>query len=280
MKLNIFTKLILVILLFSSCQKEADFGIVPTPAGAGLLVKVVEKTGTDSTVISYSYNAAKKLIREKISGFSQGTNLDLDTRINRNSAGIITQTVIRSAAFAGSPVDSVVTRYNYNTSTSRYTSSVIGITIGGFTLSDSTGYNYDAAGRIDKDETKQFITLQPPAITGKTEYSYSAGGNLSTVKYYSYDDVLRVFVLDETYNFTYDTKINPMKLGVEGIVLARTPYYSANNFVKIDYIDAADATNNTTTNIVYTYNTDNTPKTSVSTETPSGIVSNITWVYQ
>src|SRR4026208_325814 len=127
--------IILTILVFTSCQKEIDWGLGGN--NKELLVKVVSKTGNDSTVTNYTYDGSQRLIREKISGIAQGIDLDNDLKIYRATDGVITRTVQSSALLAGTGVDSIVTRFNYNTSSKRYTSSLVTLTVLGVTVTDS-----------------------------------------------------------------------------------------------------------------------------------------------
>ena len=66
--MRIVTVLTLCVCLYLvSCQKERDFanqnaaGNTSSDAG-GLLVKMVQKTGTDSLITTYGYDANKRLI--------------------------------------------------------------------------------------------------------------------------------------------------------------------------------------------------------------------------
>ena len=272
----------LFILLFTSCQKELELAAGSGSTGAGLLVKMVEKTGTDSTVVEYSYDAAKRLVREKISGMSGGINLDNDLKIIRNSSGIITHTVQKAAELIASGVDSVITRYHYDAPARRYTSSVFELSLFGFTVSDSTVYKYDAGGKITSDEHYQAFTGVPYELTLKQEYTYSAPGTAVVVfKQYTYDATTSSYDLIATLDYTYDNKTNPLPLNIgnEAVVLLRPVLFSSNNALSSKYTDPDDASNNFSTAIVYTYS-NNRPGAAVSTDTPSGKVSNIKYYYQ
>jgi hypothetical protein len=112
------TALIISCLLFGACQKEIDWGLGNSSTANKLLVMISSRTGIDSTIIEYTYNANKKLVREKTDGIAAGTDISNDLVINRNSSGIITTTVQKAAALTAVGIDSVVIRYNYSTSTS------------------------------------------------------------------------------------------------------------------------------------------------------------------
>ncbi|TMI94323.1 MAG: hypothetical protein E6H06_09595 [Bacteroidetes bacterium] len=61
------TTLAFAVIILSSCQKERDFanqsaaGNTTSDAG-GLLVKMVQRTGTDSLVTTYGYDGSRRLI--------------------------------------------------------------------------------------------------------------------------------------------------------------------------------------------------------------------------
>src|SRR5689334_2316409 len=118
MKSFLFIVAMVSIILFS-CQKEIDWGLGGNTVADKQLVKINSKTGTDSTLIEYFYDASKRLTREKTTGISAGTDLGNELTITRNSSGIITKTVQKAAALTAAGIDSVVTRYNYNTGTSK-----------------------------------------------------------------------------------------------------------------------------------------------------------------
>src|SRR5207253_10427429 len=122
-------------------QKEIDWGLGGT-AASKQLVKISSKTGTDSTLVEYFYDAAKRLTREKTTGISAGTNLDNELTIIRNSAGIITKTVQKAAALTDAGIDSVVTRYYYNAGSSKYTAFAFDLSIPGLAVTDSALYTY------------------------------------------------------------------------------------------------------------------------------------------
>lgn len=267
----------LVLIFLASCQKEIDWG---TGGGSDeKLVKVVQKTGTDSVTILYTYDASGRLIIEKTSGISQGVDADNELKIVRNSSGIIQYTVQKAAALVQVGIDSVLTRYNYNTGSGRYTSSVFSISLLGFTLNDSTVFNYDASGKMDKDEHYQSFLGLPYELSLKTEYTYN-GANVSSQKQSSWDATTSSYMLIATINYTPDAKVNPLKLNTEGMVLLRPALFNANNVTQMELLDATDPTNNFTDTYVYTYSSSNKPLTAVSTQTPGGTVSNITYFYQ
>lgn len=268
-------------LSFISCQKEIDWGLGGGSTANQLLVKISSKTGTDSTITNYSYDARKRLIRETVNGVFAGTSLDNELVIYRNASGIISRTVQKSSAFIATGMDSVVTRYNYNPATSQYTSGVFSLTIAGFTITDSAVYSYDAGGKIANDIHYLATGFLPPIQSFKNQYTYTANGlNLmSIVQLASLTPGGPLSPLS-TQTFNFDNKINPLIIKNEGVLLARTGLYNANNASKFALLNIVDPTVNFTTDYTFKYNTANKPDSSYGTRTPGAIVTATKYFYQ
>ncbi len=271
----------LLVILFVSCQKEIDWGLGGGSAADKLLVKIKSKTGVDSSVILYSYNTARQLIGENITGMSGTTNLDNDLKIFRNNSGIILKTVQVSATLVAAGVDSVVTIYNYNATTSQYKSSVFTITILGFSVADSAAYTYDASGKITGDEHYLKTGFLPPLLSLKNQYSYSADGlNLTGLQQLASlvpgDPLTPV----SAQTFTYDNKKNPLIIKNEAVLLGRTGFFNANNGIKIMLTSTISPANDFTMDYVYKYNSSGQPDSSYATRTPGGSVTASKYFYQ
>jgi YD repeat-containing protein len=237
--------IIIAVLVLSSCQKEIDWGLGGN--NTELLVKTVSKTGNDSTVTNYTYDGSQRLIREKISGIAQGIDLDNDLKIYRATDGVITRTVQASALLAGTGVDSIVTRFNYNAGTKRYTSSLVTLTVLGVSVTDSTVFRYDATGHLNADEHYQSFMGLPYVLSLKQEYTYAPSGNsVLTVKQSLFNLVSGNFTPVSELNATYDTKVNPLRLSTnyEGVILSRPNLFSPYNASRLEFTDASNAGNN------------------------------------
>jgi hypothetical protein len=271
-----------IIVFLSSCQKEVDFATGSGGGGAAnqKLIRIGTRSGTDTTTTDYGYNNAGKLIRQYTAGNVQGTAFFIETRLNRNTSGIITNVVLKSDQFAALGIDSIVTVVKYNTGTSKYTGSVTALTLFGFTLKDSSFYTYDGSDRITQEES---FTADP--ITGlyekssKTVYTWLSGTNVGNEKYYDWDDTSNSYVLSEEYTNTYDSKVSPLQLGMEAIFIGDLVAAATNNLTKSVYMDATDPGNNEITDVVYTYNSANKPATGIMTATGSSITT-ATYTYQ
>ena len=275
----------LALIVFVSCQKEIDWGLKSGGTVNQTLYRIKSTTGTDTTQIDYTYDGSKRIIREKTTGVAAGQNLDNDLVINRNASGIIVTTVQKAAVLIAAGIDSVVTRFNYNNGTSKYTSSVFDLNIPGLSVTDSAVYTYDGSGRITTDS--HYLTIGglpiplPPVLSLKNNYTYSAPGSNLTVL--SQDaaimpgDPLSPVSLQ---SFTYDSKTNPLIITNEGVLLARTGLYNANNVLKASVANVIDPTQDFTMDYTYKYNNFSKPDSSYGTRTPGGTVTATKYFYQ
>ncbi|MFN8292019.1 MAG: hypothetical protein U0U70_17325 [Chitinophagaceae bacterium] len=277
----------LTLLLFiASCQKEIDWGTGGTVISGQRLVMIKSKTGTtDTTQVEYFYDAAGRLVREKTAGVAGGMSLDNDLVIKRNGAGIITVTVQKSPALVAAGIDSVETRYNYNTGTSRYTSSVFALSIMGFSVTDSAVYTYDGAGKITKDEhylqSAGLPIPLPPVLSARNIYDYSSDGkNLLSVSTEAAIPPSTTLSPATSQTYTMDTKVSPLIILNEAVLLIRPGLFSANNAIKAAVTNTADPSQDFTMDYVIKYNSSNKPDSSYGTRSPGGAVTATKYYYQ
>lgn len=271
-------------LFLYSCQKEIDWGL-GNNANSKLLVRIKSQTGTDTTQIDYYYDANKKITREKTTGVSAGNSLDNDLFINRNASGIITNTVQKAAALIAVGIDSVVTRFNYDAATSKYTSSVFDLAIPGFAVTDSAVYTYDAGGRISTDAHYLLIgglpIPLPPVLALKNYYIYSASGNnLDSIKQEAATTPGGPLSLVSTQAFKFDIRTNPLIIKNEAILTGRTGLYNANNSTKASVANVIDPTQDFTMDYTFKYNSANKPDSSIGTRSPGGAITVTKYYYQ
>ncbi len=285
--MRIFLTLLAFVSLFLfSCQKEADFANRNNSGGGGsntsgtMLVKTVEKSGSDSTVTVYTYNANKKLVNEKIVGTDQGTDVSNEYRYYRNTSGIITHYVQINPELVAVGIDSVTTIVHYNSSSSRYTSTVMEISIPGFSLLDSTVFIYDASGKIIREDFYEGLTgVSGYYLSGKLNFSYSANGNISQVEIIDIDAGGTQTPVGTTA-YTYDTKTSAIHFDNEAFAIGHPEWISANNPTNGQLTDASDPSNNQTITFSYTYNSNNKPATSITKILPDNVTINTTYFYQ
>ncbi len=252
--------LLLMGMFIASCQKEIDWGV--GGATNQLLVKVVAKSGAnDSTITTYTYNAQRKLIREVVVALTGGTAVQTELIITRNSAGIITQSVLKSPGLAATGIDSILTRYYL--SNNRYASGVFSMDVMGFSFTDSAVYTYDANERIISDQhllKSSFFPLPIPIPILKNVYTYSADGkNLMKQEQSAPSTPGGPLAPVSTQTYTFDTKTNPLLLLNEAIILTRPDWFNANNVLTNQFASVADPTQNFTLDNTYRYNAANKP---------------------
>lgn len=268
-------------LLLAACQKEIDWGTGGGSIADLLLVKVVSKTGTDSTTVTYTYNNSGQLTGETITGVSGTTSLNSDLKIYRNGSGIITRTVQVADALISNGIDSIVTRFNYNTTLGRYTSSTFSVNLMGIGITDSAAYLYDAAGKMTGDEHYLKSGILPAILSAKNQYTYSASGqDLTIVAQQASTTIGGPLQPVSTQTYTFDSKKNPLCLKQEGLVLLRTGLFSAGNPVKMAVADPTDPSNDFSIDYTYRYHTSNKPDSSWGTRTPGGTVTISRYYYQ
>ena len=281
MKKNSFILFCLMVLIVVSCQKEIDWGLGGGGAVDKLLVKIISKTGLDSSVTTYSYNTAKQLTGENTTGLSGSTSLDTDLKIYRNNAGIIQKTVQVAAVLLANRIDSVVTRYNYNLALSRYSSAVFAVRVSGTNVVDSIVYAYDASGKIISDEHYLKASILPPVLNLKNQYSYSADGlNLTALQQIASSTIGGSLSQSSLQSFTFDNKKSPLIIKQEAILLLRSGHFNAQNPIKTIVTNTSDPTADFTMDYVYKYNSAGKPDSSYATRTPGGAITASKYFYQ
>lgn len=273
------------IVLFS-CQKEVDFANKNTGGtggdnAPGLLVKTVQQMGSDSLVTVYGYDSNKKLISLKKTGVDdQGDPVNTEYHFHRTASGIIRDYSTLSPDLVSVGIDSITTVVH--SSSSRYTSYVISVNIPGFVLLDSSAFAYDASGRIT---TEKFYESPSGSgsdyyLSGIVNYTYSGSGNVAAFDIHDLDQSGSEIFTAATSNITYDSKINPLQIGNEGLLLEHPEWTSVNNILSEQGSDSNGPADDQTATITYTYNSSNKPIKGVTTITPGNTVSNTLYYYQ
>ncbi len=261
------------VLLLTACQKEGSLEIPSgsnpggggNPQPAGLLTRSVYVSGTDSSVIEYGYDAAKRLVSHKVTSID--SDEDMSIRIVRNNAGVMTQYITKGAELQSNGVDSLVTMIGFNSAQNQYTYSLTAISDAGVTYTDSSAFTYDGSGNLTVKTSYLKAGPSPYIPYQKSEYTY-ASGNATSEKYYMAGPTGN-WTLEGTYNYTHDNKLNPLKLGTEAlIVLDDAGYFGNNNVSALNFVAAADPSDNFTFTITYTYNTADKPSGGTAVQMP------------
>lgn len=200
---NTLTALLLLALF--SCKKSEPVQTPPPPPPVNeppLLRRTVGRFagGNDSTVVTYTHDAARKVVllhhRDSAQTFTH--------RIVRGNNGIIRQTIYRTSASA----DSIITDVNYDLTAGRYTHRVrrqAGVLI------DSVVLTHHASGKVASEITHTFSTS-----TGsyrplfRREFTYT-GDNMTEMRVYNYVTATSSFSLLQTLQFQYDQNVSPRK---------------------------------------------------------------------
>lgn len=280
---NFFIPVLLLSLGILSCQKEIDFGTGNNGGGngsnnGGLFVKMVARSGTDSTVSNLGYNSSKKLISMTSNGVAGGMPFDLRQTFTRNGQGIITQIITKSSDFSQLGVDSAISRVNYNSASGRYTSRITEYSFLGLTIKDSVVFVYDANGKVVTEE--QFIDQgfgSGYEKMTKNEYTYR-GNNIATIKSSTYDMSTSSYEVQYTQTLTYDTKAAPLILGNEAFAIGGPNWYSSNNTTKSVIVVPNNPSGNEIQDVTYVYNSFNKPVSAISV-VQGGPTANLAFTY-
>ncbi|HEX7905361.1 MAG TPA: hypothetical protein VF487_15920 [Chitinophagaceae bacterium] len=277
MKIIFFGLVVSCVFLLTACQKEAGFsnGSGSGTGSGDLLTKLVSKSGSDSSSISFGYNAAKKLTTLDFFTLSNGQSAEINERAERNSQGIIQRVIIKSDVYQQAGVDSAITVVGYNGG--KYTSKVTSFDLVVIVLKDSVALAYDAAGKVSSERSFTDVGGAYEEYQ-KVEYTYS-GNNLASIKYYSYDASTPGYTLVETFTYDqYDSKASPIYFGYEAFVLGSPFFFSSNNPLKSTITATGSTAQNYTT--TYTYNAANKPLTATSIIQPGNAITTGTYYYQ
>ena len=283
---KVFAGLAIIALCFYACKKEKSFdpnanGGTGGSTSGTLLIKAVTQLGADDSLsVFYAYDNQKRLVSYRYDGVVDGDNFTGETRLVRNTQGIVQNVITKSSDLLSLGIDSMVYAVHYNTGSSRYTSSVLTFDDAGFIVKDSTVYSYNAAGKLSQSE--EFLN---DGVSGgyaklsKTEYSYDAAGNVTKVKNYGYNGSTGIYEAYDEDVYLYDTKVNPVIIGNEAFLLGDPLFASPNNVTKDTYTDLQDASYNDVVTNVYNYNSNNKPVTATITYQSEGVPYPVKYTY-
>lgn len=275
MKNSLTAILIVLSIGLFSCQKEVKDIFASGGSSGNRLVKVVSKSGSDSSVLAFGYNGSNKLTSLNSVTVSGGTTSTFSMRAERNSQGIIQKVIIKNPdLYQQYGLDSVITVVGYQAG--HYSTEVTTIDLGGITAADSISLTYDANGKVVREESF-FVALGSADTMSKTEYTYS-GNNIASIKTYSYDPSTSSYTLVENITYDqYDDKLSPMYIGNDAFVFGSPEFDSYNNPTKSSDWTLVAAQTYTTT---YTYNAANKPVTATATVQPANTTVTGTYYYQ
>jgi hypothetical protein len=241
-----------MILLFSSCQKEADMQLTEEElsglgnAGGGettgantegeLLVKMEARTGSDLNTVLLKWDGEKRLVEYISTGNSMGKDVSGYYKIIRADDGAISYIISKPSANPAVGVDSIVYQVFYKTGTHflDYTKGTQYIT--GIESHDSTAYKYAGSRISEKTVYVESITQDGSLNKSYTEqYSYDGQGNLTKIVTIALDPASNTFKTASTVTYTYDAHKCPQQLKEEAYIVAilDQALVSPNNFSKV-----------------------------------------------
>lgn len=232
------TALLILVLAFSACQREAH-EISQRPNNEALLVKTVMVTESgssafDTTIITYDYNANDRLEKETFffnyntaSGFQR---LPIEREYTRDGAGRITR-IKMTNRLVSNPIN-VITSFSNVFYVDNNSTRVAYISDDNNTF--KTVFTYDSNGKIEKIETFQHFPLptDPLKMVAYYTHQYDASGNLLSKTQFSDNDNNGVFEQVISYTFEYDAMINPFDRNDDALFEWRWSSFSPANCIK------------------------------------------------
>ena len=277
--------LILGSFVIISCQKEIDFEFknenIPLDTSRLLLLKMVTRLigDPDSTVTSFKYDNAKRLVEYDVKGSPQGFIYE-NYKLIRNSTGNIFKVIATIDDPSLSGIVTTTYTFFYDASGLNYKYR-IGNSVGqGINFKDSTVYQYDVNNKITQQRVYEIYPGILPFEVRRRNFVYDGNNNL--VEATSYTDFLGAGILDldVVSTFGYDSNSNPLQFRNETIVTG--PYLlgiPSENNIKREIIQfPQDPQRNEVRDHTYTYNSAGYPVTDLSTI--EGSIQQVTFYYQ
>ena len=250
-------------LLLLSCNKDNSL-----ENGQRLIQKIVTRSGTDSTVIEYSFDSRSRFAQEKTTSGTDVTTISLV----RDASGRATR-MVQSAN--GTPPLTLVTDYTYlNATDFKLRNGLLKTDLNGLAITDSIAYTYTT--RVSKT-THYFSGVGIPGIVAYyLEYTYDARGNMTQAKVYQASG-LNQFTVAATLSYEYDNNPSPVYFKDDALIEnLDTQFLSPNNVTKVSLV-AADPTDNFTATTVYEYRSDGRPSKATRTVAGVSFVSDYTY---
>ena len=287
MKPSIFIYVVFSAFSMFSCQKKVDWLIDPVTKEvldssnvqvnpSELLTKIVAVTGNETIESNFIYDGKNNLISEQHKGIENGFAVDTYKKYYRDTTGKIVRVALKSKQ----EVDTVYTRItcdDYYTNTLLYTLSQYQRQ--GQVIRDSVTYVYDGNGHIGIQKVYRLKALGDYRLVEQYEYSFS-GGNLVVVKNFIDSSNTSNLVVAGVRHFSYDTRLNPLKLKNEAIVMGKPEWASANNLVSIDLENKLAPGDNYKVQSKLFYSTSRKPVYGTFTKSPLGTVTQVTYFYK
>lgn len=263
--------------LLNACQKEIDWGLNAGSDG-DLLVKATEisVTTNDTNIISFQYDAQRRLTEYQSAGKVNGTPTNIRFQISRASDGRITKIHARTS-LASAFIDSTVYFPVYNGNRLAYVIDTQYSSL--MNIRDSVAYVYNGLGQCTEMERYTDILGSMEPITRQT-FVYDASGNLLT-EIMNIPDGGGGWDLVSTTNYTYNSHKTAVQLGDESYIVLPVSNTSRNTCTRQEVVSLFGG-NITYTMTDQTYNNFDRPrKATISfTPQPPGYDTKVAYSYQ
>lgn len=258
MKKNNLILFCLLALVFASCQKEIDWSTGTSGGSNGdLLVKAHQITiaTNDTNVLTFQWDASKKLLKYTSAGKVNGTLTDITHTITRLGDGNIQRIVSKSSLTAGF-LDSTVYIPFYQAASSqlKYVIDTQYTLLG--PILDSSVYVYNGSGQVTSKETfTDFLGFVVPS--GKETYVYDANGSITTISNYSYNGA--TYDLAATSTHTFSNHKSAVTLKEESFIILGAANASPKEVTKLVTNAVSSGTTYTSTFSAQQYNSNDRP---------------------
>jgi hypothetical protein len=271
-----------------SCQKEVDdiFTNSGNTGGngntSGLLVKTVAITGSDSLTTLYGYDSQKRLETITMDGFSNGIQMHSYKKYIRDASARISE-ILQVVEQNGIASDTTVETVHYPTNGMEFDYTINTISMFGFATIDSSVYTYSGGNMASMTSNLSSPLLGSSALMiTKTDFSYDASGNVSSLKMYSNFGVGSTMTPISSQTYTYGSAINATWISsnaAQNFLLLGTPSTSNKAFTKAQIDDLTSPANSFTITATYNVVSNNQP-TSATMVYSSGQITKYTFFYQ
>lgn len=194
-----------------SCQKEysLDDGITPNDLTSNPLIRLVQKTGSDSIVYQFTYDDLKRLIAVNSVEVYRGSVYVYNYEFRRDGSGRIVKTIATDDQTTGEDV----TIYYYNSGGS-VRARVNSYVLGDLLQTDSTVLVYNNMGALVGENYYSVNLLAGTLLLplAKTSYTIDASGNILQSRDSTMGNSPNSYELNRTVLYTYDNKLNPLRL--------------------------------------------------------------------
>lgn len=282
-------------IIFVSCQKEINTDISGGSGNgggstAGLLIKAVAVTGSDTMTSTYTYDSQKRLESLLMNGTTGGQTLTMRSykKYERDGAGRVIR-ILQKIDQNGLPSDTAINIVHYpNATTMEYNYTVNTIGFMGFSTVDSAVYVF-TSGKLMTTTSYLSSPLfgSTPISSTKIDFTYDGQNRVSVMKMYSSGTTIGgplAPIANQTY--TYGSSLNMLWMttnAAQNYLLNGMPVNRNDALVKLQMDDLTGTSPSASfiANISYVMGADNKPLSMTQTITGSQPgVTKTTFYYQ